>query len=116
MIKRITLPLNYQSLLSLTTEMFSALVLTAEVIDNSRYTSVEFDVDKTAVLHGFAGYFHTTLYGNVDLSMYYMSQTMYSNILLLRPFLGLPKYGNNIQMPIYGKNIKKSSSPEAIDR
>lgn len=41
----------------------------AEVIDNSRFTSVEFDVDKTAVLHGFAGYFHTTLYGNVDLSI-----------------------------------------------
>ena len=41
-----------------------------EVIDNSRFKSVEFEVDKTAVLHGFAGYFHTRLYGNVDLSRF----------------------------------------------
>ena len=42
-----------------------------EVIDNSRFKSVEFEVDKTAVLHGFAGYYHTRLYGNVDLSKFY---------------------------------------------
>ena len=45
-------------------------IFSASAIDNSRFTTVEFDVEKTAVLHGFAGYFHTNLYGNVDLSMY----------------------------------------------
>ena len=46
------------------------MYITDAVIDNSRFTSVEFEVDKTAVLHGFAGYFHTRLYGNVDLSRF----------------------------------------------
>ena len=47
------------------------MYITDAVIDNSRFTSVEFEVDKTAVLHGFAGYFHTRLYGNVDLSRFF---------------------------------------------
>ncbi|XP_053402649.1 protein arginine N-methyltransferase 5-like [Mercenaria mercenaria] len=40
-----------------------------EVIDNTRYKTMEFDVDKTSILHGFAGYFDTKLYGNVYLSI-----------------------------------------------
>jgi len=36
--------------------------------DNSRYTSLEFDVPVGATLHGFAGYFHSTLYRDVCIS------------------------------------------------
>ncbi|KAH3824362.1 hypothetical protein DPMN_126197 [Dreissena polymorpha] len=42
----------------------------AEVIDNSRFKSLEYHVENTAVLHGFAGYFDTMLYKDVYLSMY----------------------------------------------
>lgn len=38
------------------------------VIDNTRYTCLEFDIKQDAVLHGFAGYFDTILYDNVTLS------------------------------------------------
>jgi type II protein arginine methyltransferase len=40
-----------------------------DVIDNSRYSKMQFDVSETNVLHGFAGYFETTLYGDVKLSI-----------------------------------------------
>lgn len=40
-----------------------------EIIDNTRYKTIEFDVDSTAVLHGFAGYFDTRLYADVYLSI-----------------------------------------------
>jgi protein arginine N-methyltransferase 5 len=45
-------------------------MFTAEVIDNSRFKSLEYHVENTAVLHGFAGYFDTQLYKDVYLSMY----------------------------------------------
>ena len=38
------------------------------VIDNTRYASLKFDIKQDAVLHGFAGYFDTVLYDNVNLS------------------------------------------------
>ncbi|XP_052284761.1 protein arginine N-methyltransferase 5-like isoform X2 [Dreissena polymorpha] len=41
----------------------------AEVIDNSRFKSLEYHVENTAVLHGFAGYFDTMLYKDVYLSI-----------------------------------------------
>lgn len=40
------------------------------VIDNTRYTCLEFDIKQDAVLHGFAGYFDTILYDNVTLSIH----------------------------------------------
>ncbi|CAI9715887.1 protein arginine N-methyltransferase 5-like [Octopus vulgaris] len=40
-----------------------------EVIDNSRYVSIQFHIKSDAVLHGFAGYFDSVLYGNVTLSI-----------------------------------------------
>jgi protein arginine N-methyltransferase 5 len=36
--------------------------------DNSRYTALEFDVEVGATLHGFAGFFHSTLYRDVAIS------------------------------------------------
>lgn len=36
--------------------------------DNSRYRMLEFSVEVNTVLHGFAGYFETTLYGDIMLS------------------------------------------------
>ena len=42
---------------------------TTQVIDNSRYKSLEFKVKDAGVLHGFAGYFDTRLYGDVMLSI-----------------------------------------------
>lgn len=41
----------------------------SEVIDNSRYVSLEFCIKSDAVLHGFAGYFDSVLYGDVTLSI-----------------------------------------------
>ncbi|KAK9398216.1 protein arginine N-methyltransferase 5 [Crotalus adamanteus] len=37
--------------------------------DNNRYQTLEFQVDVNTVLHGFAGYFETKLYGDVTLSI-----------------------------------------------
>ncbi|XP_006815550.1 protein arginine N-methyltransferase 5-like [Saccoglossus kowalevskii] len=37
--------------------------------DNSRFKSVSFDVEEDTVLHGFAGYFDTILFGDVTLSI-----------------------------------------------
>ncbi|KAM4637179.1 LOW QUALITY PROTEIN: protein arginine N-methyltransferase 5-like [Amazona ochrocephala] len=37
--------------------------------DNSRYCLLAFRVEGNAVLHGFAGYFETTLYGDITLSI-----------------------------------------------
>jgi len=39
------------------------------VMDNSRYGSLQFDVDVDTVIHGFAGYFHCVLYGDITLSI-----------------------------------------------
>ncbi|KAL3859783.1 hypothetical protein ACJMK2_009977 [Sinanodonta woodiana] len=39
------------------------------VFDNSRFISLQFDVDKNCVLHGFAGYFEAILYKDVNLSI-----------------------------------------------
>ncbi|WAR12296.1 ANM5-like protein, partial [Mya arenaria] len=40
-----------------------------EVIDNSRFLSLEFNIENTAILHGFAGYFDARLFGDVYLSI-----------------------------------------------
>ena len=40
-----------------------------EVIDNRRYCSVEFEVGQNAVIHGLAGFFDATLYGDVHISI-----------------------------------------------
>lgn len=40
-----------------------------ESIDNSRHTKLQFDVSETNLMHGFAGYFETSLYGDVKLSI-----------------------------------------------
>lgn len=40
-----------------------------EEIDNRRYTSVEFEITKNAVIHGLAGFFDATLYGDVHISI-----------------------------------------------
>nr|XP_020665399.1 protein arginine N-methyltransferase 5 [Pogona vitticeps] len=37
--------------------------------DNNRYQTLEFQVNVNTVLHGFAGYFETTLYGDITLSI-----------------------------------------------
>ena len=42
---------------------------TDENIDNRRYTSVEFEITKNAVIHGLAGFFDATLYGDVHISI-----------------------------------------------
>jgi hypothetical protein len=42
---------------------------TDETIDNRRYTSVEFEITKNAVIHGLAGFFDATLYGDVHISI-----------------------------------------------
>jgi protein arginine N-methyltransferase 5 len=42
---------------------------TDPVMDNSRYGSLQFDIDLDTVLHGFAGYFHCVLYGDIVLSI-----------------------------------------------
>ena len=40
----------------------------AAVKDNSRYGSLQFDIDQDTVLHGFGGYFYCLLYANVAFS------------------------------------------------
>lgn len=40
-----------------------------EPTDNSRYIRLQFNIDETNMMHGFAGYFETTLYGNIKLSI-----------------------------------------------
>ena len=42
---------------------------TDEPIDNRRYTSVEFEITENAVIHGLAGFFDATLYGDVHISI-----------------------------------------------
>jgi len=39
------------------------------IIDNTRYKDLKFDIKEDAVLHGFAGYFHTVLYKSHCLSI-----------------------------------------------
>jgi len=41
----------------------------AEVIDNCRFLSIDFDVQEDALVHGFAGYFDSALYKDVMLSI-----------------------------------------------
>ena len=41
----------------------------AAVIDNSRYTKLQFSVSETNVVHGFAGFFETDLYKGIKLSI-----------------------------------------------
>jgi len=38
------------------------------VKDNSRYGSLQFDIDLDAVLHGFGGYFYCVLYADIVFS------------------------------------------------
>ena len=42
---------------------------TEEPIDNTRYDVVEFEARMDATMHGIAGYFDTTLYKDIKLSM-----------------------------------------------
>lgn len=46
-----------------------------EVIDNSRFMKLEFDVEQDCVLTGFAGYFDTVLYKDIKLSIHPMEHT-----------------------------------------
>lgn len=46
-----------------------------EVIDNSRYTKLEFDVQQDCVMTGFAGYFDTVLYEDIKLSIHPLEHT-----------------------------------------
>ena len=39
------------------------------VKDNSRYDSLQFDIDVDTMLHGFGGYFYCVLYGDIAFSM-----------------------------------------------
>jgi len=43
-------------------------LLCVAVKDNSRYESLQFDIDLDTVLHGFGGYFYCVLYGDVAFS------------------------------------------------
>lgn len=75
-----------------------------KVIDNNRYIRLTFDSKDDYVLHGFAGYFETILFGDVTLSKYnifyiyqYCSEslhaapvTQYSEITGLTAPLGFP--------------------------
>jgi protein arginine N-methyltransferase 5 len=40
-----------------------------KVVDNSRYTKLVFEIPTNTTLHGFAGYFDCTLYGDVHISI-----------------------------------------------
>lgn len=46
-----------------------------EVIDNSRFTRLEFDVQHDCVMTGFAGYFDTVLYEDIKLSIHPLEHT-----------------------------------------
>ncbi|XP_049813018.1 protein arginine N-methyltransferase 5 isoform X1 [Schistocerca nitens] len=41
----------------------------SKVMDNSRYKALTFDINQRSILHGFSGYFDTTLYKNITLSI-----------------------------------------------
>jgi len=41
----------------------------AAVKDNSRYSSLQFEIDQDIVLHGFGGYFYCLLYADISFSM-----------------------------------------------
>ena len=58
-----------------------------EVIDNSRFLSLEFNIEDTAVLHGFAGYFDTRLYADV-----YLSKTISQNIHIHEKWIKIKKH------------------------
>ena len=53
---------------SVVMQLFACDFYSDAVIDNTRYASLKFDIKQDAVLHGFAGYFDTVLYDNVNLS------------------------------------------------
>lgn len=53
---------------SVVMQLFACDFYADAVIDNTRYASLKFDIKQDAVLHGFAGYFDTVLYDNVNLS------------------------------------------------
>ena len=55
-------------LYSVVMQLFACDFYADAVIDNTRYASLKFDIKQDAVLHGFAGYFDTVLYDNVNLS------------------------------------------------
>lgn len=46
-----------------------------EVIDNSRFTKMQFDVEQDCVMTGFAGYFDTVLYQDIKLSIHPLEHT-----------------------------------------
>jgi len=53
------------------------------VKDNSRYGSLQFDVDVDTVLHGFGGYFYCVLYADISFSTSHPATCLLSVVLLL---------------------------------
>lgn len=47
-----------------------------KIIDNSRFTTLKFPVEKDCVLHGFVGYFDTVLYKDIVLSIHPYTHSM----------------------------------------
>ncbi|XP_031565101.1 protein arginine N-methyltransferase 5-like [Actinia tenebrosa] len=51
-------------------ECFTFIHPNKETFDNSRYITLNFDVDTSAMIHGFAGYFEATLFKDVKISIH----------------------------------------------
>jgi type II protein arginine methyltransferase len=68
----------------------------SSIIDNSRYTKLQFQMSETNLMHGFAGYFEATLYGDVKLSILpeTASEGMFSWFPLYFP-IAIPVYAEN---------------------
>lgn len=58
---------NKESMLNFIKSIFY-LILYLEKINNNRYGKLEFKANFDATLHGFAGYFDSHLYKDVDIS------------------------------------------------
>ena len=49
-------------------------------VDNRRYTCLQFTAKEAITMHGFAGYFDTTLYDNITLSEFRVRIVLHSHL------------------------------------
>jgi len=79
-------------------------------VDNTRYNKLSFDIKSSSTLHGFAGYFDATLYGDVHISINpkNFSSGMFSWFPILFP-LRTPMYvpkGSQVEVHFW-RNVSK---------
>jgi len=64
------IPLSFSSSSSLSPTSVGALGYGEKTIDNNRYTTMNFTIQTANILYGFAGYFESSLYKDISISIY----------------------------------------------